>query len=265
MSGIKNQEKLEEVRNRLYERGTQEQIAKSHELSDTKEQVASSWRVPPKPIAKPKPKPEVEAVQEFVPEIQSNDIYETDMAPKKRNNGYRIKILLAGVGFFVLAMAISSLFLIFGGGGISGDNITIAATGPFTVGGGQELQMQVGITNDNAIPIESATLIVEYPNGTQSSTEPGKELFTERLTLDIVNSGETVNIPMRAVVFGEENDEKIVKVSIEYRVQGSNATFFKVAEPLRFKISSSPIIMRADTLKKVSSGQETEVIGRAHV
>ena len=119
--------------------------------------------------------------------------------------------------------------------------------------------MQIGITNGNAVPIESATLIVEYPSGTQSATEKGKELFSERLSLETIKQGETVNIPIKAIVFGEENEEKTINVSVEYRVQGSNATFFKEAEPLHFKISSSPVVVRADVLKKISSGQETDI------
>lgn len=252
MSGIKDQDKLEEVRKRLYERGTPNVLSKNHELPDIKEDVRTTWEQPPKPIeAIPVP------VSVPTPVLRESEIL--DMSPKKRKKSYRIKILIAGLGFFVLAIAVSSLFLAFGRNSISGENITIAATGPFTIGGGEELQLQVGITNDNAVAIDSATLIVEYPNGTQSSTDEGKDLFTERLSLDTIKQGETVNVPMRARVFGEENEEKIVKVSVEYRVEGSNATFFKEAEPLRFKISSSPIIVRADTLKKISSGQETEV------
>lgn len=252
MSGIKDQDRLEEVRKRLYERGTVKTPVVSHGLSDVQQKVNTAWEQPPKPIT-PIERPPV--VQEQV--LSQREI--TDMSPKKRKRGYRIKIILAGLCFFLLAVGLSSLFLIFGNNNISGENITITATGPFTIGGGEQLPLQVGITNDNSVAIESATLIVEYPNGTQSSTDEGKELFTERLSLDTIGQGETINVPMRAVVFGEENEEKVVKVSIEYRVQGSNATFFKEADPLRFKISSSPIIVRADTLKKISSGQETEV------
>lgn len=251
MSGIKDQEKLEDVRKRLYERGAPSVLSQKHALQDTKEEVATTWQEVVKPVL-----PVLKVIEQAPIISQSTDV---PMSLQKRKKGYRMKILLAGVGFFVLAIVISSLFLLFGRGGISGENITISATGPFTIGGGEELQIQVGVTNDNSVAIESATLIVEYPNGTQSSTEEGKDLFTERLPLETINQGETINVPMRAVVFGEENEEKIVKVSIEYRVQGSNATFFKEAEPLRFKISSSPIVVRADTLKKISSGQETEV------
>lgn len=251
MSGIKDQDRLDEVRKRLYERGIARNLSKSHELGDIKKDVQTTWVEPPKPVV-PVPPPPVQT-----PVLAANEL--SDMSPKKRKRGYRIKILLAGAGFFVLAIVLSSAFLMFGHTSISGENITISATGPFTIGGGEELPLQVGITNANSVSIESATLIVEYPNGTQSSTEKGKDLFTERLPLQTIKQGETVNVPMKAVVFGEENEEKTVKVSIEYRVQGSNATFFKEAAPLRFKISSSPIIVRADTLKKISSGQETEV------
>jgi hypothetical protein len=249
MSGIKDQEKIDELRRRLYERGNPDLHRESHPLTDTKEDVPEKWEQPPQPIvASPSA---VRAVEKA--------LQEQDMAPRKIQRNYRLKILMAGFGFFVLAMAISSLFLVFGRNNISAGNITIAATGPFTIGGGEELQMQVGITNGNTVAIESATLIVEYPDGTLSADEENKELFTERLSLETIGQGETINVPMRARVFGEENQEKLVKVSIEYRVRGSNATFFKEAEPLRFKISSSPIIVRADTLKKISSGQETEV------
>lgn len=249
MSGIKDQEKIDELRKRLYERGNPNIMRQAHELSDEKEEVRTSWEKPP--VATPMPAP---ILSQGRPQV-----IEPDMAPKKQKRNYRVKILIAGFAFFVLAMAVSSLFLAFGRNSISGENITISASGPFTIGGGEELQMQVGITNANTVAIESATLIVDYPDGTQSSSEEGKDLYTERLALETINPGETVNIPLRARVYGEENQEKIVNVSVEYRVQGSNATFFKEAEPLRFKISSSPIIVRADTLKKISSGQETDV------
>lgn len=249
MSGIKDQDKIDELRKRLYERGTTSSMRQGHELTDNQQEVPSSWQRPPQGAPLPEPilsQGRPEAVQQ-------------DMAPKKRKRNYRIKILVAGLAFFILAVAVSSMFLVFGSRGISGENITISATGPFTIGGGEELQMQIGITNANTVPIESATLIVDYPDGTKSATENGKDLYTERLSLETIKQGETVNIPLRARVFGEENQEKIVNVSVEYRVQGSNATFFKEAEPLRFKISSSPVIIRADTIKKISSGQETEV------
>lgn len=182
--------------------------------------------------------------------------------PKRKNRRHyiRTRLIAAGVLFFALAVILSSAILFFGQNTISGDNITISIEGPFVVGGGEELDMQIAISNQNAVPIESATLIIEYPAGTQSATEDGKELFRERKSLEEIRSGEVLNIPAKARIFGEENEEKEVRVSVEYRVRGSNATFFKEAEPLRFKVSSSPVVISVDALKQVSSGQELELV-----
>lgn len=265
MSGIKDQDRIESLRKRLYERGRSAESTPKHTLSDTPTKVSRTWANAPTSkkvdtvrTATPVPEPAVAPTQP-ADNIFTTPKPDTSMAPKKKKRGYRLKLLLAGVIFFVSAVTISSLILIMGKPTISGENITVSVTAPFTIGGGEVLPVQVGVTNDNTVPIESATLIVEYPLGTKSANDERNELFVERLTLDTVASGQTVNVPLRAVVFGEENDEKDIKVSIEYRVSGSNATFFKEATPLRFKISSSPIIVSADALKKVSSGQETEI------
>jgi hypothetical protein len=253
MSGIKDHDRIEALRKRLYERGNPLVHTERHQLTDIKEDVHTQWEAPPQPV-------EEKVLPERVEEPASETYNDVDMSPKKQKRGYRLKVLLAGIIFFILAVSISSGILIWGNSPISGKNISIEVTGPFTIGGGDTLPLQVGITNSNTVPIESAVLIVEYPLGTLSATEEQKELFTERLVLETVGSGETINVPLRAVVFGEENDEQNVEVSIEYRIQGSNALFFKEADPLRYKISSSPIIVKAQALQKVSSGQETEVV-----
>lgn len=177
----------------------------------------------------------------------------------KRRSKIRKYLIGAAVLFFTIAVILSSAMLFFGQNQISGDNISIDVEGPFVLGGGEELNLQIAVANQNAVPVESATLIIEYPAGTQSAEEQGKELFRERKALEAIRSGEVLNIPVKAVVFGEENEGKEVRVSVEYRVRGSNATFYKDAEPLRFKISSSPVAISVDALKQVSSGQEVEL------
>ncbi len=261
MSGIKDTETIDQLRKRLYERGKKPEVQNRSELvEDPVEGVPKQFSAKKAGKKSGSAKAHAHTTPNVVaPLVQTSVPNSFDMAPRKKKMGYRLKILLAGGGFFVVAMAISSMLLLFGNNSISGENITLAVTGPFTIGGGERLDLQVGVTNDNAVPIEAATLIVNYPSGTKSASEDGKELFTERLGLDTIGTGETVNLPIRAIVFGEENEEKVIEVSIEYRVRGSNATFFKEAEPLRLKISSSPVIVRADTLKKISSGQETDV------
>lgn len=178
---------------------------------------------------------------------------------KKRSRSFRYKLALFGIVFFLGAIAVSAFYLRFGNNIISGQNITLSAIGPLSVSGGGELSFQVAVANQNTLPIESATLIIEYPRGVQSATEQGKELFTVRQPLQDIGTGDTVNIPLKVIVFGEENEEKEIRVSIEYRISGSGAILEKSADPFKFKVSSSPVTISVDSLKRISSGQELEL------
>ncbi len=271
---LSESERIADLRERLYSRGKTPGLSERHTLTPHARTEASAalaarqettrgsihdeiaspsvGRVPPRVAAQPQPLPQNSAL----PTIETLD----RMTQKKRSRSYRIKLVLTGVVFFIGALLVSSAFLYFGNNTISGENISIEITGPLAVGGGEELTMQAVIANENNVPIEAATLIVNYPQGTQSAAEPGKELYTDRLQLNNIGSGEVVNIPIKALVFGEENQERIITAAVEYRVTGSNATFYKEATPLRIKISTSPIIMSVETVKSISSGQETDVI-----
>jgi len=181
------------------------------------------------------------------------------MSSKKPSRSYRLKFAIAGIIFFVGALAVSSGFLFLGNNTISGDNITLGVSGPLTIGGGEDLMLQVAIANQNTLPIESATLIITYPKGTQSVSEIGKEIFSDRQQLNNIGTGEVINVPLKVRIFGEENEEKVINVSVEYRVAGSNATFYKEAAPFSIKVSTSPVVLKIDTVKSISSGQEATI------
>lgn len=266
MADFREEERLKALRERLYSRGKGPEPREKYTLTgeDAEKDVPTVWKEPPgeKNVGDDMHMPETDPYKVTAAPEQDGSFEPPEIAPMahpKIKRGYRKYVLLVGLSFFVLSIAVSSLLFFLGGNTISGDNIAIDLTGPFTVGGGEALPLQVGVTNQNTVPIESATLIITYPDGTQSVTEEGKELFVERLPLETIDPGETLNIPLRAIVFGEENQEKTVRAEIEYRVSGSNSTFAKEAEPLSFKISSSPVIVSVDALQKVSSGQDNEI------
>lgn len=282
---FKDEDKIQALRDRLYARGKAPESRQKYVLKDHPKDAPSQWQEPPQSAPVPKrvemppvsaPAPSATAAPASVPKTQAAPMQSAapvattapqesamlgDMGanPPRRRHRYRLKILLAGFAFFVLSVLVSSVFFIMGGNSISGENISVSISGPFTIGGGEVIPLQVGVTNENAVPIDSATLILTYPTGTQSATEEGRELFVERLALNTIKSGETLNIPIRAAVFGEENEEKQILAEVEYRVQGSNSTFTKEADPLRFKISSSPVTISVQALHKVSAGQETDI------
>ncbi|MCF7816156.1 MAG: DUF11 domain-containing protein [Candidatus Pacebacteria bacterium] len=256
-------ERIGALRERLYSRGNVSTPYTRHTLkrNTSLEQTSIPQSVKPKP----QPSPVMNEIPKEVDvstssngdrhRVEENAIQYSDMVSNKRKS-FRKKTVLLGVVFFVVALATSSLFMLSGTNTISGENISINVAGPIAIGGGEEMPFQVSIANQNTVAIQAATLIIEYPSGTHSSTESNKEIGIVRQSLDTIGTGELINVPLKARFFGGENDEKEIKVSIEYRIAGSNATFRKAATPLRFKVSTSPIVMTFDSIKTISSNQE---------
>ena len=237
-----SQEHIDEMRKRLYERGANFNTTTRHELTDTVVDVSRSW-----------------AGQEEQAEQEEQEAPEADATKKKPRRRYRIFILLGSLAIFILITLASSAYLFLGGNQISSDNIQVGISGPSSLGGGEVLSLQVGLTNNNSVPIESATLIVKYPPGTRSVGDSPRNLYEERIPLEDIVPGDTKSSPVKAAIFGEENSEKEILATLEYRIGGSNGTFYKDSEPFKFTISSSPLVLQVESIGNVSSGQLVDV------
>ena len=250
MSGIKDQKQIEFLRKRLYERHAKPKQVEYHELSPDEHKTSEVWHDPP-----------VDSNIKDVPigEKAMKEVTDTYSETKKGFRRYRKRLLVIGAWCFVGALVIASIMLLFGSGGVSARNIDLTVTGPFTLLGGESLPLSISITNDNPMSIQSATLIIQYPTGTRSSGEDSRTLTRERLNLETMASGEQREIPIEVLVLGEENEEKTILVSLEYRVQGSNAIFVKEADPFEFRISTPPVSVSVDASSKVAPGQETTI------
>ena len=257
MPPLKDQAKIEAMRRRLYERGRNLQPEGRHELLDEENAVVDSWS-----LKKPSPDQTVASAVANDPRPGALTTPQLAVIPpvvepkRKWFHSYRMIILLATLLVFLLVLVGTSIYLLVGSNQISNKNIAINITGPLTVPGGEIMPLQVTLANQNKIPIESVVLIVNYPAGTKSAEDSAKDIFSSRIQLDRINAGETVNVPVKAIMYGEENQAGEIKATIEYRLTGSNGTFYKDATPLAFRITSSPLVIRVDSVKKVSAGQE---------
>jgi len=250
MNDIRKQENIDELRKRLYSREVTEPSLKRHELTDDKPEVATEWE---KSGAESPSKSEEETVS-FAP----TEPVATEFKPKPKRH-YRTFIVTGSLLVFFFGAGLSALYLFFGGNAISSENIGLTLVGPSAIGGGEAMSLQVSVSNQNTVPIESATLIINYPSGSRSVTETGRELFEERIPINSVGPGEVQNIPVRIAVFGEEGQEKQISATIEYRISGSNGTFFKNSAPLVFRITSTPLVLRIENIEKVAAGQTVEL------
>lgn len=255
MANFKDKHVVDETRQRLYDRGHNIEMSKATPLTATESKVPKAWSQTTNK----------KAGDVIIDPRGDNGGAENltvveEGSTKKKGWSYRSIILVATTVFFILAAGLSSLYLYLGGNQVSGRNIEIAINGPFTVSGGEAVPLQVKVTNNNRSAVESATVIVQYPAGARAADGSNQERLEERHRIEKIEPGETIELPFSVVIFGEENQERVIKATIEYRHAGSNGTFFREAEPLAFRINSSPINITVRAIEKVSAGQEVSVM-----
>ena len=163
------------------------------------------------------------------------------------------KFFIFSIGFFILALAYAGYMFFAGGNVVSNDNIDIAVLGNTFTAGGEELPLQIEVTNKNSSALLLADLVVEYPKG--SSGDLSKDTERLRDSLGEVPSGAVKKDNMKVVLFGEQGSTKQVRISLEYRVDGSNAIFVK-EKYFDVTISSAPINLIVDAPAEISPNQD---------
>lgn len=162
------------------------------------------------------------------------------------------KFFIFSLVFFLLTLGYASYVFFFAGNTVSNDNIDISIQGNAFTAGGEELSIIIGITNRNNTLLELVDLIVEYPRGGAKDVTSETENFRE--SLGSIPAGGVRNENVKLVLYGEQGAIRPIKVSIEYRVQGSNAIFVK-EKPYQVTISSTPVNFLVDAPATISPNQ----------
>ncbi|MCK4386699.1 MAG: hypothetical protein KAV41_01275 [Candidatus Pacebacteria bacterium] len=176
--------------------------------------------------------------------------------PKEKMSFFN-KLLVFSVCFFLVSLGVA-VYVFYGGVNIiSTENVDISINGPSAIGGGEELAFQVTIQNNNSLDLELADLIIEYPKGVLSTDGSFTELTQVRKSLGTIPAGGSVTSLFKSSLFGCDNDQKDIIVTIEYRAQGSNAIFFKERK-YEVLIDSAPVGLTVNFPTEVTAGQEFE-------
>ncbi|MCX6757878.1 MAG: hypothetical protein NTZ44_03310 [Candidatus Nomurabacteria bacterium] len=172
------------------------------------------------------------------------------------------KFFIFSIGFFLIALIFAGYTFFGGGNTVSNENIDIQILGNTFTAGGEELPLQIEITNKNSAALELADLIVEYPKG--SSTDLSQDVNRIRDSLGTIPAGKVQTDNVKVVLFGEQGSTRPVKISIEYRVEGSNAIFVKEKD-YSVSISSAPIDLSINAPDEMSPNQDVTFIVKTNL
>lgn len=161
--------------------------------------------------------------------------------------------------FFVSTLGYASYVFFIGGNTVSNNNIDISVLGNNFTAGGEELSLIVGVTNRNNSALLLADLVIEYPKSSSNGeTNLSGGVERSRLSLGTIPVGAVRNENLKLVLFGEQGSVRPIKISLEYRIEGSNAIFVK-EKFYNVTISSTPLNLSIDAPDTISPNQDITI------
>lgn len=169
------------------------------------------------------------------------------------------KIFISALLFFIAAILVAGFVFTGGANFVSSKNVDISVLGPAIVSAGEALELGVSVTNTNNADLEFANLSIQYPQGSRNPLNNGEPLTYTREDLGVVEAGAEAVKNARVVLLGVVGEIKEIKFSVEYKVKGSNATFYK-DKIFEVTIGSAPISLTIESPSSVTSGNSFNTV-----
>jgi hypothetical protein len=196
--------------------------------------------------------------------VDSDWKHEEEVVPtenmKKPKTSIFKKFFILSIIFFIAAIGIAFYLFSTSSSSISDNNIDITVIGNAFTKGGEELPLQIEVSNRNKASLELANLLISYPNGASDNVADYVRL--PRISIGTIKPGETVTKNIKVVLFGDERSNRNVKISLEYHPASSNAIFTKDKEYV-VNISSAPLSLTIDAPDTVTSDQPVTISVKA--
>lgn len=162
------------------------------------------------------------------------------------------KFFFFSLGFAVLAILIVVITFLTGGNTVSNGNIDVQVLGNSFTAGGDELPLEIRVSNKNATSLELVDLFVEYDKGGDATSGAGR--VRDLNSLGSIAAGKSVSKNIFVTLYGEEGSIKNIDLTLQYRIHGSNAIFVKTSA-FPVTLSSAPISLSSDAPKTVTPNQ----------
>lgn len=164
------------------------------------------------------------------------------------------KIFIFALLFFAVAVGISGFIFMGGANLVSSKNVNIDVLGPTMVSAGDILELGVTVSNKNNADLEFTNLSIQYPQGSRNPDNTAESLTYTKDSLGVIGAGTEIAHNVRVAILGSTGEIKEVKLSVEYKVKGSNATFYK-DKIFEVVIGNSPIVLTVENPQSVISGE----------
>lgn len=230
--------RLEELKNKLFSKNYQTKIEHRDVFSNlSKSEASDSWG----------------AKEDMKSDYEEKFSMETSKFKK---------FFIFSIFFFILTLGYAAYVFLIGGNTVSNNNIDISILGNNFTAGGEELSLVVGIVNRNNSALDLVDLVMQYPKGGAVDLNSDAEHF--RTSLGTIPAGATRNENLKVVLFGEQGSIHSIKISLEYRIAGSNAIFVK-EKLYEVTITSTPINLSVDAPVSISPNQDITLNAKVSV
>ena len=181
-------------------------------------------------------------------------VYKASSMARNKNSIIK-KIFIGSLVFFILSVAVASFVFLDGINFVSSQKVELFFDLPNSIAAGEETDFDIKIMNNNNTDLESVTLLVEYPTGTRSSSDITKVLERDRVLIPIIKGNSSHTEQLKAIFLGDKDMIFDIKATLEYRIKGSSALFYKDMTQ-NVSIGSSPVIITPTYPKEVNSNQD---------
>lgn len=176
---------------------------------------------------------------------------DTPKKSKKTKTSFFKKFFILSIIFFLGAVGYTTHKFFLDESTVSSNKIDLEIMGNSFTKGGEDLSLQVEITNRNNASLESAGLIIEYPKGANDDSEI---IRLEKDEIGVIKPGETVIRNVRVRLYGAEKSIKNIRAALEYQPEGSNAVFTK-EKYYPITISLAPVSLKMEAPSSIIANQ----------
>jgi len=174
------------------------------------------------------------------------------VAPKV--NPFMKKVFIFALLFFIAAVITAGFVFMGGANFVSSKNVNISVLGPTVVSAGEVFELGVSILNTNNAALEFTNLSIQYPEGSRDPDNTAVPLTYNEEGLGVIKAGAEIVSNVSLALLGAAGETKEIKFSVEYKVEGSNATFFK-DKIFEITIGDTPILLTVVSPSSVTSGE----------